>query len=230
MNRLFVFGWILASLCALGINGARARPGGGDSPSSKGSSGGKVLLTPDDFTFAGSYLFSADNQAGYGMGLTSRRVRGELRFLTFSYTGKVKARLIEFALPEKVGDKITSLTATWDDVWSPLPYPNLGGGDEAGLWWEDMGDDKGRLWTTHCTDYPSDPKPAGSNTGVNNPFAVAIRTLNADGTIAQLKGEYGFAGVGQRAIYGGIQSIPKWFQDKYSVSQPYLAGWGGYTS
>src|SRR5437868_11366043 len=52
----------------------------------KKSSNGK-LLAPSDFNFVGSYPFSADNQATFGMGLTHRRVNGELRFLTTAYSG-----------------------------------------------------------------------------------------------------------------------------------------------
>jgi hypothetical protein len=187
------------------------------------SSGGEKLLSPDDFTFVGSYPFSADNQATFGMSLTCRRVNGQLRFLTMSYSGKVKARLIEFALPAKIGQKITTLTADWDDIWSLTSRPNLGGGDQYGLWWEDQGNGKGRLWTTHCTDFPSDK-------WINDTQALAVRGLNADGTVTNVLGEYGFKGVGQRAIYGGVQRIPQWFRDKFGVTQPYAVGWGGYTS
>jgi hypothetical protein len=192
-------------------------------PAPQASAGGAKLLTPDDFTFVGSYPFTAEGQATFGMGLTCRRVNDQLRFLTFSYRGKVKARLIEFALPDKVGQKITTLTASWDDIWSPAPAPNIGGGDEYGLWWEDQGSGKGRLWTTHCTDYPS-------KEGLNNTQALAVRGLNTDGTVTKVLGEYGLQGVGQRAIYGGIQPVPQWFRDKFQVSQPYAVGWGGYTS
>jgi hypothetical protein len=206
-----------------GASGGRPAARDDAHPLAPASSGGKNLLSPDDFTFVGSYPFSAEKQATYGMGLTCRRVKGELRFLTVSYSGEVKAQLIEFALPAEVGQKITALTGTWDDVWSPAPHPNIGGGDQYGLWWEDQGDGKGRLWTTHCTDYPSDD-------GINATQALAVRTLEADGKVSDLKGEYGFKGVGQRAIYGGVQPIPQWFRDKYDVSQPYAVGWGGYTS
>lgn len=197
------------------------------------------LLTGDDFTFLGSYPFSADNQAAYGMGLTCRRVNGQLRFLTFDYSGAASspghadARLIEFALPATLGGSITTKLTTWLDIFSPLSIPNVGGGDEYGLWWEDQGngnDGVGRLWTTHCADYPGDPNPAGSNTGTNQPLALATRTLNADGTIANLQGQWGFTGIGQRAIHGGIQPIPQWFRDQYGITQNYLCGWGGYTS
>ena len=81
----------------------------------------------------------------------------------------------------------------------------------------------GRLWTTHCIDYPDDSL-------LKRPQCLSTRTLNADGTISDWKGEYGFTGVGQRAIYGGVQAIPQWFRDKYGVTHPYAVGWGGYTS
>jgi hypothetical protein len=208
----------------LGKGGTGTRPPAQSEtrPPARQSYAGTPLLTPDDFTFVGSYPFSAEGHATFGMGLTSRWVKGEQRFLTFSYEGPVKARLIEFALPAKVGQGITKLTGKWEDIWSPAPRPNVGGGDEYGLWWEEQGEDKGRLWTTHCTDYPNDDCMTTK--------AIAIRTLNADGTIANLQGEYGFVGVSQRAIYGGVQPIPQWFRNKYGISHPYAIGWGGYTS
>ncbi|MGH7171120.1 MAG: hypothetical protein ACRELG_12650 [Gemmataceae bacterium] len=192
--------------------------------SSGKTSAGEVLLTPSDFTFVGSYPFSADNQATFGMGLTHHRVKGQLRFLTVSYEGAVKARLIEFALPEKVGQKIARLTGSWDDIWSPAPHPNLGGGDEYGLWMESLPGGSERLWTTHCNDYPADGTKPGQ---ASCPLAIAVRTLKSDGKISDLAGEYGFEGVGQRAIYGGIQPIPQWFRRKYDIHQPYAVGWGG---
>jgi hypothetical protein len=202
-------------------------------------SGKKMLLAASDFTYLGSYPFpeSIPGGATFGMGLTSRYVDEQLRFLTFGYSGSVPkpgapaAQLIEFALPAKIGEPIAAATGRWKDIWSPASGPNSGGGDEYGLWWEDLGEGKGRLWTTHCTDYPNENgTKADPHKGINNPFAVAIRTLDADGKVSNMKGEYGFAGVGQRAIYGGVQPIPKWFRDKYGVKQPYAVGWGGYTS
>ena len=257
MNRVFVFACVIAGLSALGCNGyaGSTKPVASFAPPEKepsqptepkkgvsgdptaarddapvlttATSAGKVLLSPSDFTFVGSYPFSANNQASYGMGLTCHRVKGQLRFLTFAYEGRVNARLIEFALPAEVGQKITSLTAAWDDIWSPAHHPNLGGGDEYGLWMEPLPNGAERLWTTYCTDYPADGTKYGqaSYTG-----ALSVRTLKSDGTITDLAGEYGLTGVGQRAIYGGVQPIPQWFRDKYGITQPYAAGWGGYAS
>jgi hypothetical protein len=241
MKRLGIVGCLVAGFLQLGcaqspynsIEGLTRDPvvsHKDDPPPANEKSGEKVLLAPSDFTFVGSYQFSAAGQAAYGMGLTSRRVKGQLRFLTIAFAGPVKADLIEFALPAKVGQNITELTNRWNNIWSPAPAPNVGGGDEYGLWWEDQGNGKGRLWTTRCADYPADPKPPGSKTGTNNLFGLAIRSLNDDGTISDLFGEYGLEGVGQRAIYGGVQPIPQSFRDKYSISQPYAVGWGGYTS
>ena len=42
--------------------------------------------------------------------------------------------------------------------------------------------------------------------------------------------EYGFEGVGQRTIYGGVQPIPSAFRVQYGISRPYLVGWGGCAS
>lgn len=207
----------------------KSEPASDDAPMPAKPSEGKFLLTPSDFKFVGSYPFSANGQAIYGMGLTHRRVKGQLRFLTVSYNdGRGNpARLIEFALPRSVGQRITTLTNHWDDVWSPLPYPNVGGGDKYGLWWEDQGKGEGRLWTTHATDYPGNGTKPGQ---ASCPLAIAVRKLKPDGKIAELAGEYGFEDVGQRAIFGGIQPIPQWFRRKYGISQPYVVGWGGYTS
>jgi hypothetical protein len=226
MRRGFTFLSIVTMLSVLSITvfSADTRPTASAGLGQKEKSLEKALLTPSDFKFVRSYPFSADNQAAYGMGLTHRRVKGQLRFLTTSYSGKADASpLIEFALPQEVGKDITKLTNRWQNIWTTVPFPIVGAGDQYGYWWEDQGDENGRLWTTHCTDYPDDK-------GTKNTQCLAIRKLNADGTVGNVKGEYGFAGVGQRAIYGGVQPIPKWFRDKYDISQPYAVGWGGYTS
>lgn len=204
----------------------KAKPQSG-SLAKRPSSEGKVLLTPSDFTFVGSYTFSAEMQATFGMGLTHHRVDGQLRFLTVSYDGPSKARLIEFALPADMGQKITTLTGSWADIWSPKPAPAIGAGDEYGLWMETLPGGSERLWTTHGTDYPSDGAKPGQSL---YPLGVAVRILKSDGKITGLAGEYGFAGVSPRAIYGGVQPIPQWFRRKYSISQPYAVGWGGYAS
>jgi hypothetical protein len=226
MSRLAAFRLAFAGLGVLSVGAAVSWPNESFEAGKDGTAG-KALLAPDDFTFVGSYAFSAENQATFGMGLTCRRVDDQLRFLTISYDGPVKARLIEFALPDQVGQPITKLTASWNDIWSPGPVPNCGGGDPYGVWWDERAEGRGRLWTTHATDYPADPMPAGSPTGINSPFAVAVRTLSPDGTVGDFRGEYGFTKIGQRAIYGGVQAIPQWFRDKYGINQPYAIGWGG---
>src|SRR5947199_6040382 len=106
MNRVFVFGCIVAGSSALGLGGlpARTGPTASAGPPPKETLGGKALLTPADFTFVGSYPFSAENQATFGMGLTCRRVKGQLRFLTTAYSGdNTPSPLIEFALPDSIG-------------------------------------------------------------------------------------------------------------------------------
>ena len=194
------------------------------------------LLGPDDFSYLGSYTFNADSQMTFGMGLTIRYVNSELRFLSMSYSGSVSAKLVEFKLPAGgYGTNIggAQITNSWDNIWylPPAPgaaiptgtVPGIGGGDQYSLWWETLSGENGRLWTTHSADYPSDAVSVETK-------SLAIRTLNADGTISDLKGEFGFDGVGQRAIYGGVQKIPDSFRSDNGLTQKYLLGWGGYTS
>ena len=137
MNRVFIFGWIVAGFLAMGWGSfffgstptVRAIISQKDSPQAtdpkkegsgdaKKHSRDKTLLSPSDFTYVGSYPFSADNQATFGMGLTCRRVKGQLRFLTTAYSGKgdVASHLIEFALPETVGQGINKLTNRWPNI------------------------------------------------------------------------------------------------------------------
>ncbi len=197
--------------------------------------GSKPLLSPSDVTFLGSYIFDSTSQdfgVTWGMGLTGRRVNGQLRFMTFRYNNGATpvAQLIEFTVPIAFGQTIPPTLTRWLDVWGPVypTGPNAGGGDEYSLFWEDLGngdDGVGRLITTHCTDYPGDG-PAG----VDNPFAIAVRTLNSDGSVSDVQGEWGFIGIGQRAIYGGVQPVPQSFRDKYGVPYKYIWGFGGYTS
>ena len=124
MNRVRILTAVVVGSLAAALGGAICRMSAAEeSPAKTAPSAGQALLTPDDFTFVGSYPFSADRQGTFGMGLTHHRVKGELRFLTFSYEGAVKARLIEFALPADVGQKIAKLTNHWDDIWSPAPIP-----------------------------------------------------------------------------------------------------------
>ena len=192
------------------------------------TTGGPPLLTPSDFTYLGSYPVQADATMTFGQGLTLRYVSGQLRFLAMGYAGAPTgaATLFEFKLP--AGGFGTTITASelinrWTDIWSPYPMPNIGGGDEFSIYWEDQGAGKGRLWTTHATDYPTNVQSTVTQ-------AVAVRNLNDDGSISGLYGEYGFEGVGQRAIYGGVQPIPAAFRKQYNLSQRYLVGWGGYAS
>ena len=191
------------------------------------------LLTADDFTYLGSYPVNADSQMTFGMGLTVRYVNKELRFLTTTYSGSVNAKILEFKLP--TGGYSTPITAAhltneWDNIWfapSVTPArgsaPGVGSGDQYSLWWEDQGAENGRLWTTHCIDYPDDVGSMRTQT-------LTVRNLKNDGTVSNIYGEFGFEGIGARAIYGGVQKIPESFRTQFGITQPYLIGWGGYTS
>ena len=64
------------------------------------------------------------------MGLACRRIKGQVRLLTFAYGGANSSpndtQLIEFAPPAEPGP-ITSLTNRWRDIWSPGPSPKQHG-------------------------------------------------------------------------------------------------------
>jgi hypothetical protein len=170
------------------------------------------------------------------MGLACRRVNGQLRFLSVEYVSGLwpnspGAILVEFGLPEDLAQPIRRLTGQWNDIWQPLSMgPNMGGGDEFGLWWDD---ENKRLFTCQCRDYPGDGSGQDRASYIGS---ICTRTLgasngpNSPGKISDLHGQYGVEGVGQRAIYGSVTRIPDWWRTANGVTQKYLVGWGGYAS
>jgi hypothetical protein len=196
---------------------AAVLPSCGGGGSSRSSPAGRQLLSAADFTYLGHYIVSGAIAAdlGYGEGFTHRYVNGELRFLLQAYNGG-HFLLIEAKAPSTLGATIDATTNRWADIWSPF---SDGAGYHRSLWWDE---EKARLWTAYAIDYPNDTEK--DFTG-----AILIRTLEANGTISNLRGEFGLEGVGQRAIYGGIQRVPAWFRAQYGTEE-YACGWGGYTS
>ncbi len=187
---------------------------------------GKLLLGQPDFRYKGYYKVLRDGnyanlaELEYGQGFTHRYVNGQLRFLTMSFFGNVTGggyQLIEFAAPASIGGTVTARTNHWSDIWAGTDLGS--GGVWVGLWFEQA---KNRLWSTWGIDYPDDVAAAYTKSFV-------VRTLNDDGTISNVGGSWGLAGVQQRRVYGGVVGIPQWFQDLYGVA-PYAAGWGGYAS
>lgn len=183
---------------------------------------GSGVLTESDFTYLG--LYDVPNQLlgelNYGQGFTYRYVNGELRFLTFTFMGNnvdtnLQYRLIEFAAPA-IGGTVSALTNSWPDISSgTLTLQGCFGG----IWWDETNQ---RLWLGRAIDYPNDAE-------IQYTQALSTRTLNSDGTISNLRGQWGFSGIGARQLYGGVQATPSWFQSTYSVG-PFCAGWGGYAS
>jgi hypothetical protein len=196
------------------------------------SGGGRSLITAIDFTYLGAYVVDSSVGGGgltFAGGLTHRYVGGELRFLTMGYGGAIGADPVcEFKLnPSGYGSTISSTqqTNSWSEIFSPaLSGPNIGGGDHFGLYWDEG---KSGLWASQATDYPTDGTP-GSNTGDYTTSCVTFRTLGS-GTIANFKGPYGFSGIGQRAIYGGVRAVPLSLRSM-SGGYPYSYGFGGYSS
>lgn len=188
---------------------------------------GVGLLGSSDFTYLGKYIApSAASSLAFGRTLTHRYVNGQLRFLAMGYGGTVgNDPVYEFTLPAEFGQNCVQ-TNEWKEIFAPaLSGPNIGGGDEHGLWWDDA---KGGLWCSQATDYPG-AGTLGSDTGIYRTSCVTFRQLNADGTITGFQGKYGFAGIGQRAIAGGVRAVPASWQSRWNLP-PYLYGFGGYTS
>ena len=194
----------------------------------------KSLLGASDFTYLGKYQTGGSGfvsgKLTFGRTLTHRYVGGQLRFLSMGYGGSVgNDPLYEFTLPAGgFGGTIATaqLTGTWAEIFSPaLSGPNMGGGDEHGLWWDEA---KGGLWCSQATDYPGAGTP-GSDTGIYKTSCVTFRQLSSDGTINNFVGKYGFQGIGQRAIGGGVRGVPASWQSSWEFG-PYLYGFGGYTS
>jgi hypothetical protein len=177
--------------------------------------GGKSLLSQSDFTYLGYYSVEGNfgGDVGWGQGFTHRYVGGQLRFLTFGYSSPLM--LLELAPPANFGGAV-SQTNQWNDIWN-------GGFDTAGkwvgIWWDESAQ---RLWSTSAIDYPDDSY-------INSTKTIHTRTLSSNGTVSNIKGQIGLAGVGARRIYGGAQAVPSWFQSRYGVG-PYVVGWGGYAS
>jgi len=175
------------------------------------ATGSKMLLSPGDFAYLGYYDVVTDGwDTEHLQGLTHRYVNGDLRFLTLDLTG----RLTEFSLTgHAFGDLVNQVTQTWSQPWGT---PKTLHGSFFGLWWDEAGQ---RLWTTHATDYNANFEPV----------QIYTRTLNANGTISNLRGPIGLQGLHAKRVYGSCQPIPQWFQTQYNVP-PYACGWGGYTS
>ncbi len=172
---------------------------------------GKSLLSPSDFTLLGYYNVQTNgNDSPYGQALTGRVVNGDFRLLTLtggnSGTG---GRLHEISLTGKAfGANITTPTRVWAAIGGLNNF--------SALWWDEVGQ---RLWTSATIDY----------TITQRQVQVFTRTLNNDGTVANLHGPVGLQGIPEKRAYGGCLAVPTWFRTAYQAN-PYLCGWGGYTS
>ena len=192
----------------------------------------------NDFKYLGYYL--VQNSVGEGITfqpITHRYVGGQLRFLVIAYAGGSN-NLVEFSLPSGGYKTLPEYAARHKllarhQIWlmSIDGVKTVIGGAHMGLWYEDLGDGTGRLWTTQGMDYPQS-WTGGSGHALNPAHmtsAVAVMTLNNNGTVSGAKGWWGFQGVSQRCVMWKVAKNPSWFQTAYGVG-PYLYGFGGYTS
>lgn len=179
----------------------------------------RTLLSGSDFTYLGKYSvdrligynFGGGGELNFGCGFTTRRVAGELRFMTYGYISGTM-RLVEFAKPASLGDTISTAT----NVWSSIAPPR----QQHGISWDEA---NSILWTTDAFDYPATTEEEQYTK------SISTRVLNSNGTVSTFKGFIGLQGINGRRIYGGMCRIPSWFQTVYSVP-PYAVGFGGYTS
>jgi hypothetical protein len=197
---------------------------GDASSTSSGMMGDRPLLTPSDFSYLGHYTFGSGDTT-YGTGLTHRYVDGKLRLMYCDFVGAGRPAggspyvPTEIELPTAFGDSATTIRS-WGTMFSPTQ--NFNARDIwLGITWDEKNQ---RLWSSSAFDYPQ-----GTVT-TEETLVLASRKLPDGGQDAtDHQGFWGFAGIGQRAIYGGVQSVPDWFQKSHGVGA-LVTGWGGYTS
>ncbi|MEO8484167.1 MAG: hypothetical protein ABI634_18290 [Acidobacteriota bacterium] len=140
-------------------------------------------------------------------GLASRHVNGELRFLSGTHTGLLQ----EFRPGSTPATgRITAPTNQW----------NISAvtGDFYGIFYEEA---KDRLWVSASIDY--------GDSGTYYPSRISTLTLNADGTVSNVK-TVSLEGVTSKRIYGGVLAVPAAINTALGGKCPYMVGWGGYTS
>ncbi len=177
----------------------------------------RQLLGADDFAFLGSFDVQGNVAVDlpYGSGLSHRYVGGQLRLLTSAFNSYA-ANVVEFT-PTPFGGLVNSLTNTWAEAF---PAQWRGGAVWRSLWWDDANQ---RLLTTVALDYPQGGIPTDEGR------LIGVCTLNDDGSVTPGTQLVKLAGIGQRAVVGGLRRIPAWFAVANGTG-PYLAGFGGYTS
>jgi hypothetical protein len=164
------------------------------------------VLTGADFQYLGYYDIQTNGgNTGYAQGLTHRYVNGELRFLSW----QLGDRLDEISITNRAyGTVITEPSRSWSAIGGMLDFK--------GLWWDEAGS---RLWSVSAVDYTGDPIPV----------QIYTRRLNDNGSVSEIRGPVGLAGIPAKRVYGGVQPVPESFQRQYGVG-PFVVGWGGYTS
>ncbi len=174
---------------------------------------GRGVLQASDFTYLGYYEVDLEGQnTVWTQTFTHRYVGGELRFLTLN----LKRELVEFAAPAGLGGNVT-VTNRWRSPFEGATWV-IGDGSKIGIWWDQASH---RLWSTDAIDYPDDKQ-------MYDTANIATRTLNADGTISNLR-RVSLEGIGARRVFGGCQAMPLAWRTQWGFL-PFLCGWGGGTS
>ncbi len=187
-------------------------------------SASRRLLSKEDFTYLGAHK-TAQYKGGpnsldiFSEGLTHRYVNGELRFMFASFQGNREAerfKLKEIKLNE-LGTPPTTV-GVYSDMW-------VGWNDNAthkSIWWDE---ENGIVWSGSGFDYPQ--------AGISNNGTPAIYGREPPSESGQPctnhTGWFGIEGIGQRAMWGKLNTIPKWFRQRESLPKYIVLG-GGYTS
>lgn len=176
-----------------------------------GGGGDRALLTQDDFTFLGYYDIQGGLDYGYGWGCAHRYVGEQFRLIWMHLNGSVQ----EATLPGTINNACTVLTPFGGEIWNGSA-PNIAG-FHGTLSYLD-----GKLWTAWAIDYPDDTQMMILD-------ALATREISDTRVVSNFQGWWGFADVGQRAVFGGVRATPAWFQSAHGVPDRVTLS-GGYTS
>ncbi len=191
----------------------------GSAPHAYVAPSARSLLTESDFTYLGYYLKPFPGFNYFGLGLTHRRVSGQLRLLWETYIDSNSPRfnVREAPVPASLGDTMT-YSQTFNDIWDGHWNSN---DIHGGLYYDE---DNGVLWDSMAADYPQGELPTTATA------VVSVRQLSdSGGTISNWKGWFGFQGIGQRGVIGGVRRVPLWFRTANGVGS-LVAGFGGYAS
>jgi len=180
----------------------------------------RTTLTASDLEFVGAFKMPAQvgpsyAETQYGSGLALRRVNGEVRLFSGTWSAGVPD-LYEVTIP----------TLTTSAPWNAAPVERVWGqvltdrlGNLQGLYWDET---DSRLYYTSSWDYPGD--------GDDYRPTLAYLTLDDNNGTATSYGRWGYTNRSFRQVNFGLTAIPSDFATEYLDGKRLAAGFGGYQS